>query len=141
MEQIPILNEERIETKTPEAELWRAVIDQAIDDLSDPDLGEAAVEWFTSVSEQPTSFRWVCHHLDLNASAVWSALVQRTDWKNRGKIICMHRREQATQTQQSSAPLGPNVFSSRKKSCCPILVYAPPSGAILRTLDFESRIG
>jgi hypothetical protein len=49
MEQIPILNEERTDTKSPEAELWRAVIDQAIDDLLDPDFGEAAVEWFTSV--------------------------------------------------------------------------------------------
>ena len=82
MEQIPILNKERIETKTPEAELWRAVIDQAIDDLSDPNLREAAVEWFTSVSEQPGTFRWVCHHLDLNASAVWSALIQRKDRKS-----------------------------------------------------------
>jgi hypothetical protein len=87
MEQTPILNEERIETKTPEAELWRAVIDQAIDDLSDPDLGEAAVEWFTSVSEQPGTFRWVCEHLDLNASAVWSALTQRKDRKNHAKLF------------------------------------------------------
>jgi hypothetical protein len=86
MEQIPILNEERTDTKRPEAELWRAVIDQAIADISDPDLGEAAVEWFTSVSEQPGTFRWVCEHLDLNASAVWSALVQRKDRKNRVKL-------------------------------------------------------
>jgi hypothetical protein len=87
MEQIPILNEERIETTSPEAELWRAVIDQAIDDLSDPDLGEGAVEWFTSVSEEPGTFRWVCHHLDLNASAVWSALIKRKHRKNRVKLV------------------------------------------------------
>jgi hypothetical protein len=87
MEQIPILNKERIETTSPEAELWRAVIDQAIDDLSDPDLGEAAVEWFTSVSEQPGTFRWVCEHLDLDASAVRSALLQRKDVKNRAKLF------------------------------------------------------
>jgi hypothetical protein len=41
MEQIPILNEERIETTSPEAELWRAVIDQAIADLSDPTSAKA----------------------------------------------------------------------------------------------------
>ena len=87
MEQIPILNEERTDTKSPEAELWRAVIDQAIADLSDPDLGEAAVEWFTSVSEQPGTFRWVCEHLDLNASAVWSALINRKPRKNRVKLV------------------------------------------------------
>jgi hypothetical protein len=87
MEQIPIPNEQRIETTSPEAELWRAVIDQAIDDLSDPDLGEGAVEWFTSVSEQPGCFRWVCQHLDLDASAVWSALINRKHRKNRVKLV------------------------------------------------------
>jgi hypothetical protein len=87
MEQTPILNDERTDTKSPEVDLWRAVIDQAIDDLSDPDLREAAIEWFTSVSEQPSTFRWVCHHLDLNASAVWSALMQRRDRKNCAKLV------------------------------------------------------
>jgi hypothetical protein len=87
MEQIPILNKERIETTSPEAELWRAGIDQAIDDLSNPDLGEGAVEWCTSVSEQPGTFRWVCEHLDLNASAVWSALINRKRRKNRVKLV------------------------------------------------------
>jgi hypothetical protein len=87
MKQIPILNEERIETTSPEAELWRAVIDQAIDDLLDPDLGEGAVEWFTSVSEEPGTFRWVCNHLDLNASAFWSALIKRKHPKNRVKLV------------------------------------------------------
>jgi hypothetical protein len=57
MEQIPILNEERTDTKSPEAEFWRAVIDHAIDDLSDPDLGEATIEWFTSASDEPGTFR------------------------------------------------------------------------------------
>ena len=53
------------------------VIDQAIDDLLDPDLSEAAVEWFSSISEEPCSFRWVCEHLNLSFSAVWSALARR----------------------------------------------------------------
>jgi hypothetical protein len=87
VEQIPILTGERNETRTPEAELWRAVMDQAIDDLSDPDLGEATVEWFTSVSEKPGTFRWVCEHLNLNASAVWSAVAQRKDRENPAKLI------------------------------------------------------
>jgi hypothetical protein len=87
VEPIPILTEGRIETKTPEAELWRAVIDQAIDDLSDPDLGEATIEWFTSASDEPGTFRWICVHLDLNASAVWAALSQRKDRKKSAKLF------------------------------------------------------
>jgi hypothetical protein len=87
MEQAPALNQERIRTETPEAELWRAVIDQAIADLSDPDFEQAAVEWFASVSEQPGTFRWVCEHLNLNASAVCSALAQRKDRKNPAKLL------------------------------------------------------
>ena len=87
MEEIRILNEERIEPQSPEAELWRAVMEQAIDDLSDPDLGEAAVKWFTSVSEEPSTFRWVCEHLNLDASAVWFALAQRNDRKSPAKLV------------------------------------------------------
>jgi hypothetical protein len=43
MEQIQILQVERIKTPSPEVNLWLAVIDQAIEDLSDPDLREAAL--------------------------------------------------------------------------------------------------
>ena len=77
MEQIQILQEERINTPTAEANLWLAVIDQAIEDLSDPDLREAALEWFGSTSYSPASFCWICDYLDLNASAVCIALTRR----------------------------------------------------------------
>jgi hypothetical protein len=110
VEQVPILNEERIETKTPEAELWRAVIDQAIDDLSDPDLREAAVEWFTSVSEQPSTFRWVCQHLDLDASAVWSALMQRRD---RAKLVARRDASKRLKPDEHRPRLGP-MYSRRE---------------------------
>ena len=106
MEQIPILDEERIETKCPEAELWRAVINQAIDDLSDPDLREAALEWFTLVSEKPGTFRWVCHHLDLNASAVWSALMQRRDRKNRTKLVARRAASKRLKPDEHRSRLG-----------------------------------
>ena len=66
--------EERINTEIPDANLWRAVIDQAIEDLSQPKLRQAAVDWFTSSAQGPGSFRWACDHLDLNPSAVWEAL-------------------------------------------------------------------
>jgi hypothetical protein len=115
MEQIPILNDERIETKTPEAELWRAVIDQAIADLSDPDLGEAAVEWFTSVSEEPGTFRWICEHLDLDASAVRSALLQRKDRKNRAKLVARRDVSKRLKPDEHRRRLGP-MYSRREKS-------------------------
>ena len=66
--------EERIKTEIPDANLWRAVIDQAIEDLSQPKLRQAAVDWFGSTTQQPGSFRWACDHLDLNPAVVWSAL-------------------------------------------------------------------
>jgi hypothetical protein len=62
------------EFKIPEAGLWVAVIDQAVEDLSHPNLCQAAVQWFYSTARGPGSFRWACDHLDLNASAVRAAL-------------------------------------------------------------------
>ena len=79
MEQVQILQEGRIKTETPEADLWRAVIEQGIEDLSDPDLRESTVRWFMSASDQPATFRWICVHLDLDAAAVWGALEKRKD--------------------------------------------------------------
>lgn len=77
MEDIPTLSDERIQIKTPEVDLWLAVIDQAIGDLSDPDLCNAAAEWFTSTSDQPGTFLWICEQLDFDAPAVRSALFKR----------------------------------------------------------------
>lgn len=68
------LDEERIKPETPEANLWRAVIDQAIGYLAQGKLRAAAIEWFASAARGPGSLRWACDHLDLNASAVWRAL-------------------------------------------------------------------
>jgi hypothetical protein len=82
IEQIHILQEEQIKTPTSEANLWLAVIDQAIEDLSNPDLREPALEWFASTSERPATFRWICDHLNLSASAVCTALARRENRKN-----------------------------------------------------------
>ena len=88
-EQIQIFPEERIKTPTSEANLWLAVIDQAIEDLSDPDLREAALQWFASTSDRLASFRWICDYLDLNASAVCAALRRRESRQNlhAGKFV------------------------------------------------------
>lgn len=60
--------------KIPEANLWVAVIDQAVEDLSQPSLRQAAMQWLSSTARGLGSFRWACDHLDLNASAVRVAL-------------------------------------------------------------------
>jgi len=85
MEQVPIFQDERIKIETPEANLWWAVIDQAIEDLLDPDLNESTIMWFTSASDQPATFLWICVHLDLDASAVRAALKQRISRKDPAK--------------------------------------------------------
>jgi hypothetical protein len=72
------LQEERIKTELPEANLWRAVINQAIDDLSQAKLRQASLEWFASTARGPGTFQWACDQLDLNASAVWVALNKKT---------------------------------------------------------------
>ena len=77
MQEIPTLSEERIKLTCPEVDLWLAVVDQAIGDLSDPDLCDAAAKWFTSTSDQPGTFLWICEQLDFDAPAVRSALFKR----------------------------------------------------------------
>jgi len=91
MEQIQIFQEARIKTPTSEANLWLAVIDQAIEDLEDPDLRDAALEWFASTSDRPASFQWICDHIDLNASAVCAALTRRVGNSLHRKVVFARR--------------------------------------------------
>ena len=55
-----------------ERDLWASVLLQAIDDLTEgPEFLQAkAQRWFESRSEEPRTFRWVCHHLNLDSAAV-----------------------------------------------------------------------
>jgi hypothetical protein len=83
---------QQVRNKIPEAHLWMAVIDQAIEDLSHPSLRQAAVQWFSSAARGPGSFHWACNHLDLNASAVWTSLNKsRALDKNIGSSFFQHR--------------------------------------------------
>jgi hypothetical protein len=58
----------------PEANLWIAVIDQALADLSSQSQRAAAARWVESDRCDPGSFRWACDLLDLNVNAVRAAL-------------------------------------------------------------------
>src|SRR6266581_1502516 len=53
--------------------LWLAVLVQAINDLAHTDERQRLRRhftrfWFTSHNYDPGSFRWICDHLDLDAS-------------------------------------------------------------------------
>jgi hypothetical protein len=73
---------------SPEAELWAAVLIQAIDDLHGmrllPVIRRSAECWFQSKNHDPGSFLWICDFLGLAASTV------------RGR----HLREQAKQQSE-----------------------------------------
>jgi hypothetical protein len=67
----------------PEAELWTAVIVQAIDDL---DRGTSlrpngaqvsAREWFASNSDEVGSFVWTCHVINVDPSFIRSRLAKK----------------------------------------------------------------
>ena len=64
---------------SPEAELWTAVIRQAIQDLSSdsPDKRKAASLWFTSTSDGACSFIWSCLVIDVEPTFVHSALERK----------------------------------------------------------------
>jgi hypothetical protein len=60
----------------PEAELWTAVIEQGISDLSSPDSHDrrSAWLWINSPSDAVHSFVWACHVTDIEPSFIRSAL-------------------------------------------------------------------
>lgn len=61
-------SDEPADTRTPDTNLWRAVIIRAyMDACGDAYIEQHtrrdAIQWFTSPSEEPFSCRWVLHHL------------------------------------------------------------------------------
>jgi hypothetical protein len=63
---------------SPEAALWHAVILQALEDLGYEQRRQPALRWFLSSTGQVGSFRWVCHQLDLDPSAVRKSALNRS---------------------------------------------------------------
>jgi hypothetical protein len=67
-----------------ERHLWAAVLDLAMEDLTDRRIrDEVNVRgWFTSNEYVPGSFLWICDHLELDASTirrrVWKIAEQHT---------------------------------------------------------------
>ena len=63
---------------SPEAELWAAVLTQAIDDLHGmrllPVIRRSAECWFQSKNHDLGSFLWICDFLGLAASSVRASI-------------------------------------------------------------------
>jgi hypothetical protein len=75
--------------QSPEVRLWRAQIYCAIDDLLHNDWRRVdARRWIRSDKQHIGSFRWVCHTLDLDCSAVRRSLTSEKlssrDGRSRG---------------------------------------------------------
>ncbi len=60
----------------PERELWRAVLEGAIQDLHNPLEKGVALAWFRSKRVDVGSFEWVCLTLGVDASAARKTIVQ-----------------------------------------------------------------
>lgn len=78
----------------PEAELWTAVIHQAIQDLSSPESYEqhSAWLWFNSPSDAVGSFIWTCHVIDIEPSFIRSSLHKQALLKKRFANIGTERK-------------------------------------------------
>jgi hypothetical protein len=72
----------------PEAELWTAVILQAIDDLdrrtslTPRSAQDSAREWFASESDAVGSFIWTCHVINVDPNFIRSQLAKKNRMKN-----------------------------------------------------------
>ena len=84
----------------PEAELWTAVILQAIDDLSrrtqlSPRSAQTyAREWFASNSDEVGSFIWTCHVINVDPSFIRSRLAKKHRIKTPDELVIRSKTQQ-----------------------------------------------
>ena len=77
----------------PEAELWTAVILQAIDDLgrrkrlSPTSAQTSAREWFASEDHAVGSFIWTCHVIDVDPNFIRSRLAKKQRMQNPVEVV------------------------------------------------------
>ena len=107
----------------PEAELWTAVILQAIDDLgrrtrlSPRSAQTDAKEWFASEDDAVGSFIWACHVIDIDPSFIRSRLAKKHQIKvpelvmtSRVKRVKMSREKAFDATAGRSRPNPRQLF-------------------------------
>jgi hypothetical protein len=96
---VPKILEGNPSITSPEAELWAAVLTQAIDDLDGmrllPVIRRSAKCWFQSKNHDPGSFLWICEFLGLAASSV------------RDKYLRPARQQRQSRRREQATPLSP----------------------------------
>ena len=86
----------------PEAELWTAVILQAIDDLdrrtslSPTWAQDSAREWFTSDSIAVGSFIWTCQVINVDPSFIRSRLAKKHRIRNADEVVIRSKTHRMT---------------------------------------------
>jgi hypothetical protein len=109
----------------PEAELWTAVILQAIDDLDrrtslTPRLAQdSAREWFSSESDAVGSFIWTCHVIDMDPNFIRSRLAKKQRMQNPVKVVVTSR----TQRMKTSRAKGFAIFQEPANRAQPSQVF------------------
>jgi hypothetical protein len=94
----------------PEAELWTAVILQAIDDLARRTLltprsaQVSAREWFASESDAVGSFIWTCHLIDLDPNFIRSRLAKKHRMRNPVQVIMTSRTQRVQISRKKGFP-------------------------------------
>ena len=103
----------------PEAELWTAVILQAIDDLdrhtslSPTWAQDSAREWFTSESHAVGSFIWTCNVINVDPSFIRSRLAKKHRIDNAHQVVTRSKTQPKTNSGQKGLTLIGNVDCSR----------------------------
>lgn len=62
---------------SPEAQIWMAVLRQAIYDLGRKSYVGSARRWMDSRTTTPGSFLWICANLDIDENALKHAVMSR----------------------------------------------------------------
>jgi hypothetical protein len=95
----------------PEAELWTAVILQAIDDLdrrtslTTRSAQDSAREWFASESDAVGSFIWTCHVIDLDPNFISSRLAKKHRMKNPVEVVMTSRTQRMKISREKGFPI------------------------------------
>lgn len=78
IDDLPLIARADRSWRTPEMDLWLAVLYQAWRDAHVPGAREAAKAWFRAGGHEVGGFAWLCSLLNLDPVATTAALITRT---------------------------------------------------------------
>jgi hypothetical protein len=115
-----------------ERDLWTAVLVQAICDLTSADgnryhratLRYFARLWFESDNHQPSSFHWICDHIELDASWLRRRIFEMADRKT---SVSMHLFTSTLKNEATARPIMPAALPLIPISPCRLIPSRPES--------------